>query len=154
MFNKLLPQRIDNTYRGHKLALWFFALVVLVKTLQGIVVIFNGYSIAISADAIPLDTYPTEAAQTVVALFALAGLSRLIMSLLCVLALVRYRSAIPFMFVLLIFEYLARHLVLHFNPIIRTETAPGSVVNLVLFSLMVVGLALSLWNRSNPATQA
>jgi hypothetical protein len=28
MFNQLLPRRIDNTYLGYKLALWFFALLV------------------------------------------------------------------------------------------------------------------------------
>jgi hypothetical protein len=50
MFNKLLPQRIDNTYRGHKLALWLFALVVSVKILQCLLVIFDGYSVGRSAD--------------------------------------------------------------------------------------------------------
>jgi hypothetical protein len=154
MINQLLPQRIDNTYRGHKLALWLFALVVSVKLLQGLTSIFNGYYVAVAADGIPLDTYSPAAAQTVVALFALLGLSRLIMSLLCVLALVRYRSAIPFMFALLMLDYLARQLILHFVPIVRTGTAPGLVVNLVLFSLMIVGLALSLWSRGNPETRA
>jgi hypothetical protein len=28
MLNQLLPQRLDNTYRGAKLGLWVFALVV------------------------------------------------------------------------------------------------------------------------------
>ena len=153
MINHLLPQRIDNTYRGYKLALWLFALVVSVKLLQGIVVMFNGYSIAVSADGIPLDTYTPAAAQTVVALFVLVGLSRLIMSLLCVLALVRYRSAIPFMFALLGLDYLARQLTLHFVPIVRTGSPPGLVVNLILFSLSIVGLGLSLWSRGKLETQ-
>jgi hypothetical protein len=30
MFSQLFPQRVDNTYRGFKLALGFFALLVLV----------------------------------------------------------------------------------------------------------------------------
>ncbi|MEK7775330.1 MAG: hypothetical protein AAB305_05550 [Candidatus Zixiibacteriota bacterium] len=154
MVNQLLPQPIDNTYRGHKLALWLFALVVSVKALQGLVVIFNGYYVAGSADGIPLDTYAPEAAQTVVALFALTGFSRLVISLLCVLALVRYRSAIPFMFALQIFDYLARLLILHFVPIVRTGTEPGPVVNLMLFALMIVGLGLSLWSRGKPKTRA
>jgi hypothetical protein len=144
MFNKLLPQRIDNTYRGHKLALWLFALVVSVKILQSLFVIFNGYSVVRSADGIPLDTYTPTGAQTVVAMFAISGLSRLIISLLCVLALVRYRSVIPFMFVLLALDYLSRQLILHFVPLVRTGTPPGPVVNLILFSLSIVGLALSL----------
>jgi hypothetical protein len=152
MISHLLPHHIDNTYRGHKLALWLFVLVLSVKTFQSLFVIFNGYSVAGSADGIPLDTFTPAAAQTVVALFVLLGVLRLIMSLLCVLALVRYRSAIPFMFALLALEYLARQLVLHFVPIVRTGTVPGPVVNLVLFSLTIVGLALSLWKRGNPVT--
>ena len=152
MINQLLPLRIDNAYRGYKLALWLFALVVSVKTFQGLMVIFDGYSIAVFADGIPLDTYTPAAAQTVVALFALLGLSRLIMSLLCVLALVRYRSAIPFMFALLVVEHLTKQLILHFVPIVRTGTEPGPVINLILLALMIVGLALSLWRRGKPET--
>jgi hypothetical protein len=154
MIKKLLPQRLDNAYRGYKLALWLFALVVSVMTFQGLGVIFNGYSIAVAADGIPLDTYAPAAAQTVVALFALLGLSRMIMTLLCVLALVRYRSAIPFMFALLVVEHLAKQLILHFVPIVRTGTVPGSIVNLILLALMIVGLALSLWRRGKPETHS
>lgn len=153
MFSKILPRCIDNTYRGHRLALWIFALVVLMKTLQGILVVFDGYSTAVSADGIPLDSYTPAAAQTIVALFALSGHSRLIMSVLNVLALVRYRSAIPFMFVLLTLDFPVRQLILHFLPIDRTGTPVGVVVNLVLFGLTIVGLALSLWSRRNPETE-
>ena len=147
MFNKMLPHRIDNTYRGHKLALWLFALVVLVKTLQSLMVIFNGDSIVRSADGIPLDTYTPAGAQTVLAIWALLGLERLIIFLLCVLVLVRYRSAVSFMLALLALEYLARQLVLYFVPLVRTGTPVGPVVNLVLFCLTVVGFALSLWKK-------
>ena len=153
MVNQLLPQRIDNTYRGHKLALWLFALVVSVKILQSLMVIFNGYSIARSADGIPLETFTPAAAQAVVAVFALSGLSRLIISLLCVLVLVRYRSAITFMFALLVLDYLVRQLILHFVPLVSTGTPPGPVVNLIVFALMIVGLALSLWSQDNLQAQ-
>jgi hypothetical protein len=60
---------------------------------------------------------------------------------------VRYRSAIAFMFALLMLHYLASQLILQFVPVVRTGTPPGPVVNLMLFGLMIVGLALSLWNR-------
>jgi hypothetical protein len=147
MFDKLLPQRIDNTYRGYKVALWLFGLVVGVMILQSVFVIFNGYSTVMNADGIPLDTYTPEAAQTVVALFTLRALSRLIISLLCVLVLVRYRSAIPFMFALLLLNYLASQLILQFVPLARTGTPPAPIVNLIMFALMIIGLALSLRSR-------
>ncbi len=145
--NQLLPQRIDNAYRGYSLALWLFGLVVAVKILQSVMVIFNGSSIARSADGIPLDTYPSGAAQTVVALFALSGFARLIVSLLCVLVLVRYRSAVPFMLGLLALDYLFKELILHFLPIASIGAPPGPVMNFVLFILAVAGLVLSLRAR-------
>jgi hypothetical protein len=151
--SQLLPQRIDNTYRGYRLALWLLVLVVSVRIFQSLMVIFNGPSIAVSADGIPLDTYSPEAAQTILSLFALSGLARLIMSLLGVLALVRYRGAIPLVFALLGFDYLARQLVLYFIPIVRTGSVLGPTINLVLFALTIVGLALSLLRRGNLETR-
>ena len=144
MFNQLLPQRVDNTYRGHKLALWLFGLLLLMKIAMSLNSIFNGYSVASSADGIPLDTFTPAAARTVVSLFALLGLSSFVICLLCILVLARYRSMIPLMFALLLLEYLSRKLILQFLPIVRTGTPPGFYVNLVLLALMIVGLALSL----------
>jgi len=147
MLELLLPRSADRTYHGHRLALWLFAVVVFMTAGMSLVSIFNGYAAASSADGIPLDTYTSAAAQTVVSLFALLGLSHLLFCLLCLLVLVRYRSLIPFLFALLLLEHLGRKLVLRFLPIARTGTPPGSVVNLVLLAVMVAGLALTLWNR-------
>jgi len=149
MFDQLLPQRVDRTYRGHKLALWLFALLLLMKVAMSLNSIFNGYSVASSADGIPLDTYPSAAARTIVSLFALLGLSNFVICLLCILVLVRYRSVLPFMFALLLLEYLSRKLILQFLPIVSSGTPPGFYVNLVLLALMMVGFVLSLRSQGN-----
>ena len=125
-------------------------MIVAVKSTQSVAVIFNGYSTARGADGIPLDTYPPAAAQTAVALFAQGSLWRLTTCLLCILVLVRYRSAVPFMFALLILNYLAGQLIFQFVPLTRTGTPPGPMVNLVMFALMAIGLALSLRNLEAP----
>jgi hypothetical protein len=153
MLDRLFPQRLDNTYRGYKLALWLFGLVVLMRLGISLNSIFNGRLVASSADGIPLDTFPPAASQTVVSLFALLGLSHLVLCLLCILVLVRYRALVPFMFALLLLQHLVRKLILHFLPVPRTGTPPGSVVNLVLLALMVAGLVLSLWSRDNLQTR-
>lgn len=153
MLNPLLPRHVDNNYRGYKFALWLFALLVLVKVVMSVNSIFNGYSVASSADGIPLDTFTPAGAETVVSLFALLGLSRLMICLLCILVLVRYRAIIPFMFALLLLEHLSRKLILHFLPIPRTGTPPGSAINLVLLAVMIVGLALSLRSQNSPQAQ-
>lgn len=149
ILNQLLPQQVDNTYRGHKLALWLFGLLMLMKLAMSLNSIFNGYSVATSADGIPLETFPSGAAQAVIALFALWGLAHFIFCMLGILALVRYRSMISFMFALLLLEHLSRKLILQFIPLDRTGTPPGFYVNLVLLAVMIVGLGLSLLNRDN-----
>jgi hypothetical protein len=110
----------------------------------GLGTMFNGRSAAISADGIPLDTFTPAGEQAFVSLFAAWGLSQLVLNLLGLLALVRYRAMVPFMFALLLLEHLCRKLVFLFLPMPRTGSSPGYAVNLVIVSLMVVGLVLSL----------
>lgn len=149
MLHQLLPQRIDNTYRGHRLALWLFAVLVLMKGGIGLGTIFNGRSAAISADGIPLDTFTPAGEQAFVSLFAAWGLSQLMLNLIGLLVLVRYRAMVPFMFALLLLEHLSRKLIFWILPIARTGTPPGFFVNLVFVAVMIVGLVLSLWNQNN-----
>ena len=151
MLDQLLPRYVDNTYRGYKLALWLFAVLVLMKVGISLSAIFNGYVAASSADGIPLDTFTPTGARTVVSLFALWGLSQLMICLLCLLVLVRYRAMIPFMFALLLLEHLSRRVILQVMPIVTTGTSPGFFINIALLCLMIVGLALSL--RSKGALQ-
>jgi hypothetical protein len=148
MFGRFLPQRIDNSYGGHTLALWLFALVVFMKTSIGLGTIFNGRNAATTADGIPLDTFTPAGAQAFLSVFAIWGLAQVTIGLLCILVLVRYRALVPFMFSLLLLEHLVRKLILYLMPIARTGTAPGSLINLALVAVMIIGLVLSLRNRA------
>ena len=149
MLGQLLPRRIDNTYRGHRLALWLLAVLVLMKGGIGLGTIFNGYSAATSADGIPLDTFTPAGEQAFVSLFAAWGLSQLMLNLIGLLVLVRYRAMVPFMFALLLLEHLSRKLIFWVLPITRAGTPPGFFINLVLVAVMVVGLVLSLWTQDD-----
>ncbi len=150
MLNRLLPRQVDNTYHGYKLALWLFALVMLMKVAMSVNSIFNGHMVASSADGIPLDTFTPASAQAVVSLFAAWGLAQLVICLLCIVVLARYRALVPFMFALLLLEHLSRRLIFLVMPIVRTGTPPGFFVNLALLALMAVGLALSLRSHDSP----
>jgi hypothetical protein len=147
--SRIFPQPIDNNFRGHSLALWFFIPLLVMKTGIALGTIFNGRNAAQSADGIPLESFGAAGAQAVVALFAIWGLAQLVFSVFGVLALVRYRALIPFLFVLLLLEHLARKWILLVQPIVRTGTPPGAYINLVLLALMIVGLVLSLWRRAD-----
>jgi hypothetical protein len=144
MFERVLPRSIDNTFTGLKPAVWLLALILLVKIAQSVSVLFGGASVISGADGIPLDTYPPPAAQTILSVWAFLGFTRLLIYLLGVLVLFRYRSLVPFMFVLLLVQDAGRYLVLHFLPIVRAGSPPGPLVNAILTALTVVGLVLSL----------
>jgi hypothetical protein len=147
ILDELLPKRLDNQYRGNRLALWLFGLVVALKSVQSLAIVFNGYATGRDADGIPLDSYSPAVAQTVVAVLAQGSLWRLFFCLLCVLVLLRYRSAVPLMFALFALNYLAAQLVLRFVPLLRVGVPAGPLVNLILFVIMLVGLGLSLRPR-------
>ncbi len=148
MQNRILPRQFDNDYRGHKLALWLFGAVIVVKLGISLGTIFNGHEAASSADGIPLDTFTPAGAQAVISLFAIWGIAQLVICLISVLALVRYRAMIPLLFALLLLEYLGKKVSLLFLPIAKTGSPPGSVINLVLLGAMIIGLALSLQSRA------
>jgi hypothetical protein len=61
--------------------------------------------------------------------------------------LIRYRSMVPFLFAVLLLQHLGGRLIAHYLPLVTTGEPPGSIVNLTLLTLMVVGLGLSLWKR-------
>lgn len=144
MFDRLLPRHIDNTFRGHRLALWLFGAVVFMKTSIGLGTIFNGRNAAVSADGIPLDTFGPPGAQAFLSVFAVWGLAQATIGFLCLIVLVRYRAMVPLMFALLLLEHLLRRLVFFVMPIARTAEAPGFLINVALIAVLVVGLALSL----------
>ncbi|HEY0591657.1 MAG TPA: hypothetical protein VGF40_07810 [Thermoanaerobaculia bacterium] len=147
MLENFLPSTADNTYRGRKLALWIMGAVVLMKVTMSVNSIVNGRFVAQKADGLPLDSYPAAAARTILALVALWAFAHLILSLLGVVALVRYRSLVPFVFALILIEHLGRKLIIQLIPVARSVSAPASAINLVLIALRIAGLALSLWSR-------
>jgi hypothetical protein len=153
MLDQLLPPRFDNAYRGYKLALWLLGLLLLMKAGIGLGCIFNGHEAASRGDGVPIDGFTPGGVQTVLALFAIWGLSQVILALLGTTVLVRYRSMVPFMFTLLLLEHVGRKLILYFLPVPKTGTPPGFFVNLGLFAVEIVGLALSLFPRDRPRAQ-
>ena len=147
ILSRLFPARIDNAYQGSRIALFILGVLIAVRTMQSVMILINGASVARSADGIPLESYPAAAAQTILALFALSGVNRLVISLICVVVLVRYRRAVPLMFLLLLVTYATGQLVGRVIPIVRVGQPPAAVVNLTLLGLTILGLVLSLWKR-------
>lgn len=144
MLTGLLPSVIDNSYRGRRIGLWLFGLL-LVKVAMGVNIILHAESVAVSADGIPVQSFGAGGASSFLSMFAAWGLSQLLLGLCCVLVLVRYRSLVPFMFLVLLLEHVGRKAIQMSYPIARVGDPPGTVINAVLLGIMVLGLVLSLW---------
>lgn len=153
MLDRILPERIDNHYRGHRLALWLFYPITLMTVGRSLVHIFRSDGGAQSIATIPLDSFVSGGADTVISVFALWGLSQLLIGLLFVLVLVRYRAMIPLMYVLILAEYLGRIAIGLTKPIVTVGTPPGGPGGLVLIVLAMLGLILSLRGEANWAQQ-
>lgn len=143
-----LPRSIDNDYRGAKIALWIFGVLLLSKLGVALGCLFNGRNAAMSADGIPIDRYTPAGATVIVAMFAAWGLAQTLIVAMGIVVLVRYRSAVPFFFGLLLFEHAARKLIFVLIPIERIGTPPGFYVNAAMFAVEILGLTLALWRRA------
>lgn len=153
MFRRLFPKQIDNTYRGLVIALWLLAPLVIVKFLMGLNVaglnpwVDNRYILQ-SVDQLPLDTYGAQAASAAVFLFSCWGLALLLLSSLGALALVRYRAAIPLIYLVLSIEQIGRKGLSLIHPFVRAvepgSFSPGVIINWALTAALVIGLVLSL----------
>ena len=141
---KLLPDAVDNQFRGIKLSQYAFLLITAATIVRSLIHVFAADGGAQSIATIPLGTYPAEAAATVILMFSFWGLSQLLMGFVYLGVFLKYKSLIPMMYVLLIVEYAMRIVIGQMKPIVTAGTAPGSVGNWIMVPLCAVLLALSL----------
>ncbi len=141
---KLLPDQVDNNFRGKKISQYAFLIITVVTIVRSLIHVIAPDGGAQSIATIPLDAYSAEAAATVILMFSFWGLSQLLMGLVYIGVYVKYKSLIPMMYVLLIIEYAMRIVIGQIKPIITTGTAPGSVGSWIMVPVCVVLLILSL----------
>ena len=147
MLNRIFPEQFDNRYRGHRFALWLFFPITFVNVAIALVAIFRKDGGAQSADGVPLDAFVAGGAQTVIGIVAILGLTKLLLGLLSVLALVRYRSMIPLMYIIVVADQLGRKGIGLMKPIAHIGAPTGGFVNLAIITLGIVGLILALRGR-------
>jgi predicted tellurium resistance membrane protein TerC len=130
--------------------------VMLVKAVQGVNSMIMTRAVVIGADGFPLDSYTGGGAEAVIALFALLGMYVLIIPLQSLIVLIRYRSMIPFMYLLFIAVQIGARVLNQINHVDKPAGPPiGFTINLIIFALTLIGFALSLQDRSPKlATQA
>ncbi|HWT12421.1 MAG TPA: hypothetical protein VN231_06685 [Allosphingosinicella sp.] len=143
--DRILPRQVDNSFDGHRAALWLLGLLIALKLVMSVRSIFDTVSVAAGADGIPLDSFGPAAAREVLLLFALMALGHLVLELIAVTILIRYRALVPFIYLVLLGEHLARRFISQSYRVPGTEsTAVAWYVNYGLLSLLALGLVLSL----------
>jgi hypothetical protein len=145
LLSRLLPEQADNRFGGLRPALWLLGLLIFVKLAMSLNSILNTARIAGGADGIPLASFGPAAARQVLLMFALLALCQLVLALIALVVLVRYRALVPFIYLVLLGEHLAR------RAIARGYAGPGAAmtdvafyVNYGLLTLLALGLVLSL----------
>jgi len=141
---QLLPRTLSNDYYGSRIAVAFFVLLTVVTLGRSIAHIILPDGGAQSIATIPLDRFLPAGAEAVIHLFALWGLSQLIVAVLYLLTLLRYRTLIPLLYLLAIGEYAVRLILTAVKPMETDGTAPGAIGNYILVPLLGIMFALSL----------
>jgi hypothetical protein len=155
MLTRLFPKRIDNDYRGRKLAIWLLVPLALVKLLQGASVaglnpLATSRGILETADRVPVGTFPAEAASHLVFLFAAWGLGIFILGLLAAVVLLRYRAMIPLLYLLLLIEQLGRKVLstVHLDsPFLSLQPSAANLINWGFLAVIVIGFLSSQSDR-------
>ena len=152
MVKRIFPDRFDNEYTGLRIAIWLLILFVAVKLIIGFNTIFNTRSVATGGDGLTVDSMSASGAETVLMMMTLVSLGQLILAAQSLVILVRYRSMIPFIYLVLLTEHAVRRALILRADIERTEETPvGAYINLALLALLVIGFLLSLVQRRRSA---
>jgi hypothetical protein len=141
ILQKLFPAEVNSNARGHKLPLVVFSLIAVVSTIRSCIHLFAPDGGAGSIAGMDLSV---SGADGIIFAFALWGSSQLIYALIQLLVAFRYRSLVPFMYLLLILETLLRMLVGSMKPVAFSHTPPGALGNYIILPLALIMLVLSL----------
>jgi hypothetical protein len=137
------------------LAIWILAPLALLKLVQGANVaglnpLVASRGILETADRVPVDSFPPDAAAHLVFLFSVWGLLIFTLGLVALIALIRYRAMIPFVYLLLLIEQFGRKTLsmIHLDrPFASAELTAGNIINWVFLAAIVAGFLLSLARR-------
>ena len=145
VFEILLPAKIDNVIRGTKIPFYIFVIYAIVSTVRSCIHLLSPDGGAGTIAGMDLSV---AGADGIIFAFALWGSSQLLFALIQLLAVIRYRSLIPFMWLMLALEVLLRELVGTMKPVTFAHTPPGAIGNQLILPLAMVMLVWSLWSGS------
>jgi len=139
-WSRFLPSPCDD-YRGSRLAYYFLIFVAVVSTVRSLIHIFAPDGGASSIAGLAVDV---EGGANIVAMFGQWGASQLILALFYWLAILRYRSLVPFMLAMVVLEQALRIAVGQLKPVEVAAPPPGEIGSYILLPLSALALILAL----------
>ena len=137
--NRVFPKQLDNSFRGNRIAVVVFALITVFTLVRSCIHIFAPDGGASSIAGINTSV---EGGSNIISMFAFWGLAQLLIGLVYVVVFFRYKSLIPFMYILIIIEYSGRVLIGMAKPLIVSQTPPGAIGDYILIPLAILMLIL------------
>ena len=137
----ILPQKIDNSLKGSKLPFFVFAIYAVISTGRSLIHLLATDGGAGSIAGMDLSV---TGAKGIIFAFALWGSSQLILAMVQIIVVLRYRALVPLMYCLLIIEILLRQLVGYLKPVSFAHTPPGAIANQIILPLALLMLVMSV----------
>lgn len=136
----LLPSP-SSGYRGSRFSLWALVAMTVLTVARGLVHVFAPDGGAGSIAGLDVDV---EGGANLVALFGQWGWEQLLLSLVTIVVLVRYRFLVPFAWLLQALDWGGRMLVGALKPLVVAAPPPGAIGNWVFLPLALIALWLAL----------
>lgn len=121
-----------------------FFVISIITIIRSLIHIISPDGGAGSIAGIPLSQYSMEASHTIIFMFALWGISQLIIGLFYIYVLIIKPNLIPIMLLSLTLEYSLRLIIGQLKPILTTHTAPGAYGNYIMIPLSIILFLLSI----------
>lgn len=145
--NILFPRTIDNTIHGSRWPYFIFLIYTVISTVRSLIHLLAPDGGAGSIAGMNLDVAGRD---EIVFAFALWGSSQLLISMIQILACLRYRSIVPFLYLLLITETVLRMLIGHLKTANFEHTPPGAIGNYVILPFSVIMLLICIFTAKDP----
>ena len=147
--NVLIPRTADNDYRGGKVPLVFFLALIGMTAFRSFVHFLREDSGVNSIASIVLFSGSPDPNHVIYMFSSLWGSQQVIMVILYIIVLVRFRNLIPLMWALMFVEVILRigvGMMHSLTPEYYARTPPGKVANLPLLLISLIMIVIAIRN--------
>ena len=150
--NRLLPKVADNNFQGQKIAFYFFVFFMVINTARSFIhLLAEDAGLNSIANIIIFEGSPDP--NKVIYLFgSLWGEMQILCCLISWVVIFRYKSLVPFMYLIWLLEWLLRITLISYmhglDTIYTTGSPPGSDYAPLVAVLLIIFFMLSLKEKS------